>query len=68
MQSAPATIAVTSEVTFRSALAPASPARVSCLATRAATLARSANARTAGSPAQETRFGSSKVADNAGKS
>jgi len=67
MQSAPATIAATSEVTFRSALAPASPGRVRCLATRPATLARSANARTGASPARETRFGSSTVADNAGK-
>ena len=63
MVSAPATIPATRAATFTSALAPADPGTRTCVAARSCSPARSANLITGISPAHDTRFGSSKLAE-----
>ena len=66
IESAPATIPATRAGTFRCALTPPLSAKVSLSATRSASPQACARATTGASPAVDTRFGSSNVADNAG--
>jgi hypothetical protein len=63
MLSAPATIPATSEETFNPALAPLSVGTVRCSSTRSRSPTDSASAITGTSPAEDTRFGSSKTAE-----
>ncbi len=67
MLSAPATIPATSAGTFRWAFTPPLAFKVKVSATKSPRPARCANARVGASPAQDTRLGSSKVAEMAGK-
>ncbi len=63
MESAPATIPATREVTFDPALAPLSVGTVRCCWASSWSPADRASARTGTSPADDTRFGSSNTAD-----
>jgi len=66
MLSAPATIPATSAGTFRWALTPPLAFNVRVSATSSPRPARCANAMVGASPAHDTRFGSSNVAEMAG--
>ncbi len=63
IESAPATIPATSEVTFNPACAPLSFGTVRCVSASSRSPACSASASTGTSPAVDTRFGSSNTAD-----
>ena len=62
MQSAPATIPATSEATFNPAWAPLSVGTLRCASANPRRSAKSANANTGTSPADDTKFGSSNTA------
>src|SRR3954447_25359932 len=63
MESAPATIPATSEVTFNPAFAPLSVGTLRCCWASSPSPAERANASTGTSPAHDTRLGSSKTAE-----
>jgi len=63
MQSAPAAMPATNDITFAPAFAPAAPGTVSHLPASAAMPTCSASATAGTRPADTTRFGSSKSAD-----
>lgn len=63
IESAPATIPATREVTFNPAFAPLSVGTVRCSSANSRNPADSANPIAGTSPADDTRFGSSKTAD-----
>jgi hypothetical protein len=63
IESAPATMPPTSEATFNPAFAPLSVGTLRCASARSRTPADSASASAGSSPADDTRFGSSKTAD-----
>jgi hypothetical protein len=67
MQSAPATIPITSEATFSPALAPLSAGTPRCSSAGSFRPAERASANTGTSPAHDTRFGSSKAAEDTGR-
>lgn len=64
MQSAPATVPPTIEVTFAPACAPALPATVSRRSASSPSPARPASRLTGSNPAREIRFGSSNAAES----
>jgi hypothetical protein len=63
MESAPATIPITSEATFNAALAPLSVGTLSWASASSRSPAERANASTGTSPAADTKFGSSNTAE-----
>jgi hypothetical protein len=67
MQSAPATIPITSEATFSPALAPLSVGTPRCSSASSFGPADRASANTGTSPAHDTRSGSSKAAEDTGR-
>ena len=67
IESAPATIPATRAGTFTVALTPPGAFSVSFSATRSPSRHSPDKASTGASPAADTRFGSSNVADNAGE-
>jgi hypothetical protein len=67
IESAPATIPATSAGTFRWAFTPPTAFRVRVDDTRSVRPARCANAIVGAKPAHDTKLGSSKVAEMAGK-
>ena len=67
MLSAPATMPATSALTFAPALAPLSVGRLRCFSANAARPHCWANDTIGTSPAHDTRFGSSKIADATGR-
>jgi len=64
IESAPATIPATSAGTFRYAFTPPAARKVRVSAARLCRPQRSASASTGASPAHDTKFGSSKLADS----
>ena len=67
MLSAPATIPATSALTFAPALAPLSVGTLRCSSANAGRPHWRANATIGTRPAQDTKFGSSKLADVTGR-